>query len=335
MMALMSLQTALLMFPGLVIGLTLHEFAHAWSASLLGDNFPRRQGRVSLNPLRHLAPLGTLAIFLLPFGWGRPVIVNLHNFRRPKRDYLISSLAGPLANLVVVAACIGLMQLTRHTYALGPGWAPFIDMAHRLTWAVAIINVLLAVLNLIPIPPLDGSKIWPCLIPGLKPGMKVRTTWVFVVILVVLLYTNALGPAIGFVMEKVNGILPAPDDTRYITQSWLGWKEIEANQFPEAERSFTRALEINPNSPDGHWGRAIARAEQGHWQGALEDGNRAAGVGLGLVNAKCCEIRAKILDALGRSADANADRERAAVLRGLSGTSTQPASDPALWPAPG
>ena len=102
----MNLETAIFLLPGLVIGLSFHEFAHAWSASLLGDDFASRQGRVSLNPLRHLSILGTLAIFFLPMGWGKPVEVNLYNFKQPRRDYLITSLAGPLANIIIVACCI-------------------------------------------------------------------------------------------------------------------------------------------------------------------------------------------------------------------------------------
>ena len=81
---------------------------HAWSASLLGDDFSRRQGRVSLNPFRHLTPLGTLAILFLPFGWGRPVPVNLYNFAHPRRDYLLTSLAGPAANFLLAAICLSL-----------------------------------------------------------------------------------------------------------------------------------------------------------------------------------------------------------------------------------
>jgi Zn-dependent protease len=88
--AMMGWQTVLALLPGLVIGLTLHEFAHAASASLLGDDYARRQGRISLNPFRHLSLLGTLAILLFPFGWARPVPVNVYNFRRPKWSWSAS-----------------------------------------------------------------------------------------------------------------------------------------------------------------------------------------------------------------------------------------------------
>ncbi|MHC4126280.1 MAG: site-2 protease family protein, partial [Planctomycetota bacterium] len=92
----MSWQTALFLFPGLIIGLTIHEFAHAITAKWLGDRYPEKMGRVSLNPLRHLSLWGTLALFILGFGWGKPVPINLYNFKRPKLYYLLTSIAGPV-----------------------------------------------------------------------------------------------------------------------------------------------------------------------------------------------------------------------------------------------
>ena len=164
----MTWDLAILLLPGLVIGITVHEFAHAWCAWLLGDGLARSKGRVSLNPVRHLSPVGTAAIFFLPFGWGRPVPVNLYNFRKPKRDYLLTSLAGPAANVVTAGACMALMQLTRHTYAFeGPARNVLFLVHDQLTYT-ALINVSLGVLNLLPLPPLDGSKVWPCVIPHLS-----------------------------------------------------------------------------------------------------------------------------------------------------------------------
>ena len=178
--------------PGLVIGLTFHEFAHAWTASLLGDDFARRQGRVSLNPFRHLTPLGTLAILFLPFGWGRPVPVNLYNFSRPRRDYLLTSLAGPLANLLLAAICLGLMNFFVHPFRY-EGWqqsAMLLGVPSCLMFAV-VINAMLAVLNLLPIPPLDGSKIWPCVLPHGKAAIQPKNGMFFIIVLVVLLSTHA------------------------------------------------------------------------------------------------------------------------------------------------
>jgi hypothetical protein len=109
MLAAMNPLTSLILLPFLAVSLTVHEFAHAWSASLLGDQLARRQGRVSLNPFRHMTLLGTLAILLLPIGWGKPVMVNLYNFRRPKVDYLLTSLAGPASNLLLAGLALAAM----------------------------------------------------------------------------------------------------------------------------------------------------------------------------------------------------------------------------------
>ena len=107
----MDIQYALYMVPGFVIGLTVHEAAHAITSRWLGDNLAGRQGRITLNPLKHLSPLGTLMLFIVGFGWGNPVQVNLYNYKHPKRDYLISSLAGPVSNIIMAALSFALVYI--------------------------------------------------------------------------------------------------------------------------------------------------------------------------------------------------------------------------------
>ncbi len=271
----MSLEMALMLLPGLVVGLTVHEFAHAWSASLLGDGFSRRQGRVSLNPLRHLSPLGTLAIFFLPFGWGRPVMVNLYNFKHPRRDYLLTSLAGPAANLVMAAVCLGLMLLTRHTYRFPSPYDGWMELAHIVLQFVALINVLLATFNLLPIPPLDGSKIWPCVIPGLKPSGQRKTTWIFLVVLIVLLQTDSLQPVIRFAVGGASRLMPVSDGQRFAHHRDAASEAMEAGRWEEAERQATAALAINPRSHQWLMSRAAVRMKLARWDEALEDVDRA------------------------------------------------------------
>lgn len=204
----MSVLDRSLALLALVMGVTVHEFAHAWASSLLGDDFARRQGRVSLNPLRHLTPLGTLAVLLLPFGWGRPVPVNLYNYRHPRRDYLLSSLAGPAANLGLVAGGLLLMHLTRRTFLFGEaGVVPMLVAHDALHWIV-LVSAMLAVLNLLPIPPLDGSKIWPCLLPGRAASYGSRGSLVFVAILGVLLYNGWLNPILEAAVGRVAALVP-------------------------------------------------------------------------------------------------------------------------------
>jgi len=130
---------------GLVIAITVHEFAHALTADKLGDPTPRSQGRLTLNPLAHLDPLGTLMILLTRFGWGKPVQFDPFNLDNPRRDAAIISLAGPVSNLIVASL---FALLIRFFPILLPFTAPII-----------FLNVGLAIFNLIPIHPLDGGKI--------------------------------------------------------------------------------------------------------------------------------------------------------------------------------
>ncbi|MCP4375055.1 MAG: hypothetical protein GY794_02570 [bacterium] len=270
----MNLETAIFLLPGLVIGLSLHEFAHAWSASLLGDNFARRQGRVSLNPVRHLSILGTLALFVIGFGWGKPVLVNLNNFKHPKRDYLITSLAGPLANIVVVICCIALAQFTRHDCSYGDSVQPFLTLTHIFLFYIALINTILAVINLLPIPPLDGSKIWPCLLPGLKPSFAGKGIWIFILGIILLVRGGYLTPVFHFITNSTAYCIPHSDSTfsEYYLDS--GENALNSERYEEAEKHFTAALDFNPRAYKALQLRAKTRMHLDKRHEALEDINR-------------------------------------------------------------
>jgi Zn-dependent protease len=272
----MRWELTLLMLPGLIVGLTCHEFAHAWSASLLGDDFARRQGRVSLNPLRHLTPLGTLALLFLPIGWGKPVLVNLYNFKHPRRDYLLSSLAGPLANVFVAGLCLGLMQLTRHPFRY-EGWVQAgIIQAHTFLTCGVIINVALATLNLFPIPPLDGSKIWPCLLPNVKLTYRPKTNLVFFVLLLVLVFSHQLQPIMQYTIEGVMRLAPQSDVfLRMSAAIECGNEDLKARKWAEAERYFSDGLALDSHSDYCYYCRAMALYGQGKSNEALRDIDRA------------------------------------------------------------
>lgn len=143
----------------ILIAITVHEFAHAWVAEYLGDPTARLQGRLTLNPLAHLDPLGTLGLFLIGFGWGKPVPFDPYNLPNPRRDGALISLAGPVSNLLLATI---LAVIIRSPLFIGPLSSTYLSAFLMLTvrW-----NVMLAIFNLIPIHPLDGGKILAGLLP--------------------------------------------------------------------------------------------------------------------------------------------------------------------------
>lgn len=148
-----------------VIFLTLpvHEFAHGFAATKLGDPTPRYQGRMTLNPFAHIDWIGAACILLFGFGWAKPVQVNSNNFRNPKRDMAVTALAGPLSNLIVAFAAL-LINNILSLIATKTLVSAFYYIGFFFYY-IALINVSLAVFNLIPIPPLDGSRLLSALLP--------------------------------------------------------------------------------------------------------------------------------------------------------------------------
>ena len=138
----------------LVIAITVHEFAHALAADKLGDPTPRLQGRLTLNPLAHLDPLGTLMILITRFGWGKPVQFDPFNLENPRRDAALISIAGPTSNLITASFFALLIRLA--PIAIGAHNALFVE---AIFTPIIFLNVALAIFNLIPIHPLDGGKV--------------------------------------------------------------------------------------------------------------------------------------------------------------------------------
>jgi Zn-dependent protease len=138
----------------LLIGITVHEFAHAWEANRLGDPTPKRLGRLSLNPIRHLDPFGTIFLLLVGFGWGKPVLYNPEYLRHGKKDELRIAIAGPISNLITALIFALPYRIAHYMH---------VDLSNNplfiITAVITEINIILAVFNIIPIPPLDGSKI--------------------------------------------------------------------------------------------------------------------------------------------------------------------------------
>jgi len=142
----------------LILAITVHEFSHGFAAEKLGDPTPRLQGRLSLNPMAHLDPLGTIMLFLFGFGWGKPVLFDPFNLKNPRKDAAIISFAGPLSNIIMAVIASLIVRLLT-----GAG-SSYNIVADALSLFVYF-NLILAFFNLIPIHPLDGGKIFIGLLP--------------------------------------------------------------------------------------------------------------------------------------------------------------------------
>jgi Zn-dependent protease len=165
-MAGLSLPYLALFIPVILIAITFHEFAHARVALAFGDHTAEEQGRVTLNPIAHLDPIGTLAIFVAGFGWGKPVPVNPHHMSHPRADFFVSA-AGPASNFVIATvAGISLHALAWTEIELGLGARTFLYLLIQT-------NLMLGLFNLLPIFPLDGSHMLENLLP-LEPAYRFK-----------------------------------------------------------------------------------------------------------------------------------------------------------------
>jgi len=168
----------------LVVAATVHEFAHAYVADRLGDPTPRSRGRLTLNPLAHLDLIGSLMILLFRFGWARPVEIDPTRFRDWRRGMILVAAAGPLANVTLLFV----LGVPYKAGLMDPG-ATALD---RLLLTTIQINAMLAVFNLIPVPPLDGSKIVLGLLPPARAARYARLQPLGMFILLALVLTNAI-----------------------------------------------------------------------------------------------------------------------------------------------
>lgn len=151
----------LLSAPGILFGFTIHEFSHAYTAYRLGDDTAAHQGRLTLNPLAHLDPLGTILVFLAGFGWARPVPVNPGNFKNPRQGDILTTAAGPLSNLVMATV----FALIYRLLPPGDGVDSILGIFSQVLFLAVQFNLLLCFFNLIPIFPLDGARIVRALLP--------------------------------------------------------------------------------------------------------------------------------------------------------------------------
>ncbi|OGG11796.1 hypothetical protein A2Z00_01875 [Candidatus Gottesmanbacteria bacterium RBG_13_45_10] len=152
----------------LIVAISVHEFSHAYAAERLGDPTPRLMGRLTLNPLAHLDPIGTILLVLFRFGWGKPVQFDPFNLRNPRRDSAIISLAGPFSNFITATASailIHLLATTRFALLSNSSLGVILYLVVAFLESLVVMNIVLGVFNLVPVHPLDGFKVVGGILP--------------------------------------------------------------------------------------------------------------------------------------------------------------------------
>ena len=211
LMTLLSRENGLLSFvitiPGILIAITFHEFAHAFAADKLGDDTPRRQGRLSLNPFTHLDLFGTIMLVFAGFGWGKPVEINPRNFNRTmslsKAEAIVAA-AGPLMNFVIaivfeIIAC-AVVRFAPEFYFTEAG-----NIVYNILVAIVRINLGLGIFNLIPLPPLDGSKILCGFLPYNARNWIEAHSQIFEIVFIALWIVGILGMIISPIISLAYG----------------------------------------------------------------------------------------------------------------------------------
>lgn len=175
----------------------IHEYAHALIATKLGDQTPRLSGRLTLNPIAHISPLGAIMIFLCGFGYAKPVNVNPRNFKDPKKGMALTAIAGPVSNLIMGFICIILANLFGSVFSNNPTVLPY--AVYYFLYFAGVVNVNLAVFNLLPIPPLDGSRILQLLIPAKYYYKFLQYERYVVIVVFILIMTGILSGPLSFI----------------------------------------------------------------------------------------------------------------------------------------
>ena len=207
------IQQLAIQLPPLLFALTVHELAHGWVAFRLGDPTAKMAGRLTMNPLKHLDPLGVLAFVIMKIGWAKPVPVDPRYFRNPQKDMLLVALAGPGSNVLLAIASALLARVLVSVPVL-PLFVlqPLVGMLVASVW----INIMLAVFNLIPIPPLDGSRILLVVLPQRIYFQIMRYERVIFVILLAAVWAGVLDGVLGTFNDVVWDLLDL--GTGYIDQ---------------------------------------------------------------------------------------------------------------------
>lgn len=186
--------------PGLLLAITMHEFAHGWAAYLMGDTTAKYSGRLSLNPLHHLDPIGALCMLFFRFGWAKPVPINPNNFKNHRRGVIVVSIAGPFANFLLgLVSCI-IYYLFVFVIHSDSSWIEFLS---QIVLYSIFMNVGLMIFNLIPVPPLDGSKILLEFLPYRVKYQIYQYERYFSLILIILVYAGTMTPVLSLLQGYV------------------------------------------------------------------------------------------------------------------------------------
>ncbi len=199
-----ALITFLIVVPIVLISLTVHEFSHGYASYLLGDNTARNYGRLTLNPLKHLDPMGALCMLLFGFGWAKPCPVNPRYYKHPRSGMAITAAAGPLSNIILAFLNLIFMNLVGIIPVSSEGFgATAVGVAYLFFYLMAQMNVYLAVFNLLPIPPLDGSRILFIFLPTKAYFGVMKYERYIMIAMFALLWLGVFDGTIGWLADRL------------------------------------------------------------------------------------------------------------------------------------
>lgn len=200
------------MLVPILVAITFHEVAHGYTAYILGDPTAKNAGRLTLNPIKHLDPIGTIALFLIHIGWAKPVPIQPAFFEDPRRGLILTSLAGPAANIGLAAVFAALFHLLSFGAGgiIATGSPGLVQPLLYMCQIGVLINIALAVFNLLPVPPLDGSNILLGLLPPELGQMVQQYSTFGIVILIVLLFSGLVQHVIFPIIRGISSVFMVP-----------------------------------------------------------------------------------------------------------------------------